>query len=239
MTVMPTNPMPGPTMVSRATPRPRRPLSLWSLLVWAYHDQLVGGAYGTSGMGGGIAYQSSTDGVAQMLKWAELNCWIDGGEWRGLSDRMHPDAKAVAEALWSLDSGTARLIAEHARRGEQPEPPTVAPCPFPTVVDSRAEEHFGRAVIGGQRVDYRIKVAERVVERIPRLDFRGRGRRVVVGYDLVPTDVPYCPLTWWPSAEMVAHEAAVCEAFAAGMRRLAEVMADVELRDHVVDGVGV
>lgn len=218
-----------------ASARPRRRLSLWDLLVWAYRDQLVGGVDGVEGLDDDAPMRGcSGDGIAVIERIAHVGCRIDGGAWRRLNDRMHVDAVAVAEALRRLEQPIARLLAECARQGEQPEPPAAAPCPFPTVVDSRTEERFGRAVIDGRRFEYRIKVAERVVDRTPRWEFRGRGRRVIVGYDLVPTDVLFCPLTWWPSAEMVAHQEAVRQAFDTGMEQLAAVMRGVALKDHVL-----
>lgn len=218
-----------------ASARPRRRLSLWDLLVWAYRDQLVGGPDGAEGLDDDAPMQGcSGDGIAVIGRIARVGCRIDGGEWRGLNGRMHVDAIAAAEAVRQLAMPIARLIAECARQGEQPEPPAAAPCPFPTVVDGRTEERFGRAVIDGRRFEYRIKVAERVVDRVPVWEHRGRGRRVIVGYDLVPTDVLFCPLTWWPSAEMVAHQEAVRQAFDAGMERLAEIMRGAALKDHVL-----
>ena len=251
--------MPPPSAVASAPfavePKPRRRLTAWELLVWAYRDQRIGGIYGTDQLDDHEPHACSTDGVAAMLRLAEVGCHIDGGEWRTLGDRFHPDARTVALAMAQYAGlegfAHARLIAEHATQGERPERPTVTPTPFPMAADRAGaapwakatepgqrglEEFYERGIAHGVAMDVRIRVAERVVTTVPRMEFRGRGRRVEVGQDIVSMPVGYCPLEWWPSLAMVEHGHAICDEFDAGLAQIRALLDEYGLIGHVVEG---
>lgn len=238
MTAMPA-PAAFAVMPPHATTRARRHVTVWQLLVWAYRDQRAGGTYGTAHLYDDEPHSCSTDGVAAMLRLGEVGCFVDGGEWKGLSDRMHPDARTVGWAISHI-AGThglevARLVAQHAAQGEMPERPTTAPAPFPMAADRQRDERWGRSMIHGVRFDYRILVAERVADRTPRMEFRGRGRKVCVGYDVVSAPVEYCPIEWWPSVAMVKHGHAICDAFEMGLDAVGKFLRSAELVGHVLE----
>ena len=244
--------------------RQRRHLDLWDLLVWAYRHQLVGGAYAGRGM---LLHDRepsncSTDGVAAMQRWAELDCWIDGGEWAGLTDRMHPDAQEVASAVHRLGERfgwqDASLIAYTARNDERPEPSTARPHPVkvpmtgpgsydpvsgkvrPKVTqpgDDLPAELIRDAWAGWHPVPTDAELV-RLKRRHPGSTIRRREKGFHYGRDAWEGWVwsAYCPVVYWPDLAFITATNATYARWHRAMVALLADLQGVSLRDHVVTG---
>ncbi|MBP2301555.1 hypothetical protein [Azospirillum picis] len=206
----------------------------WDMVVWAIRDQRsIGEAAGWDDE----PCARSTDGVADMLRFDELGCWVDGGQHKGLGRERHADVGPVIAALWTLPEADRLLVIEHARIGCPPERPTVQPQPMPSPADADARR--GQAVYPatGQQIVYRLEVAERVAVVTPIREFRGRGRREVVGHKAESVEVLYCPLDYWPSVGMWHHGHAIVERFETAMEVVAAELQRARLTSWEVVGV--
>lgn len=205
----------------------------WDMVVWAIRDQRsIGEAAGWDDE----PCAWSTDGVADMLRWRELGCWVDGGGAGGGRD-AHADVGPVIAALWTLAEADRLLVIEHARLGCPPDRPMVQPQPMPHLADR--DDRRGQAVYPptGDVVAYRLEVAERVAVVTPIREFRGRGRREVVGHKAESVEVLYCPLDYWPSRGMWDHGHAICDRFEAAMEVVAANLRLARLTSWEVVGV--
>lgn len=217
----------------------RRRVTLWELLVWTYRDQkahvVTGrGLYDLEAAADGEVIQGvSGDGCAVIERIGLVGGRIDGGPHAALNTRLHPDAEAVHDAVLSLAPLLVPLVIQYSCADEQPERSDVQPHPFPTRREKR-DEKWGRAVHEGESICYRIAVAERMAVEVPVYDFRGRGRRELVGHELQTVEVLYCPLDWWPSPALVDHANAIADAFDGAIKMLAVNLEGVALRGHVL-----
>ncbi|HYF88991.1 hypothetical protein [Azospirillum sp.] len=233
--------MPAPATFATRPPVPvtarTRSGSAWDMVVWAIRDQrVIGEAAGWDDE----PCAWSTDGVADMLRYAEIGCWVDGGQHKGLGRERHSDVGPVIAALWTLAEADRLLVIEHARLGCPPDRPVVQPTPFPEPPrpeDFEEANRHGKAVFAGERVTYRMVVAERVAEMVPVKEFRGRGRREVVGHKAESVEVLYCPLEYWPSIGLWEHGHAIADRFDAAMEAVAEQLKRASLTSWGVTGV--
>ncbi|KAA0572227.1 hypothetical protein FZ983_32165 [Azospirillum sp. B21] len=206
----------------------------WDMVVWAIrYWNCIGEAAGWSD----ASCSWSTDGVADMLRWKELGCWVDGGRHKSLTEESHPDLSPVTRALLTLPEDDRLLVIEHAKIGCPPGRPTVQPQPMPHLADS--DSRRGQAVYPptGDVIAYRLEVAERVAVVTPIREFRGRGRREVVGHKAESVEVLYCPLDYWPSIGMWDHGHAIADRFEAAMEAVAKQLSRASLTSWEVVGV--
>lgn len=230
--------MPHPsTFATAPATGPRRTGTLWDLVVWAIRDQrAIAEAAGWDDE----PCAWSTDGVADMLRYAEIGCWVDGGQHKGLGRERHADVGPVIAALWTLPEADRLLVIEHARIGCPPDRPVVQPTPFPEPPrpeDFEEANRHGKSTFAGERITYRIAAAERAAVVTPIREFRGRGRREVVGHKAESVEVLYCPLEYWPSIGLWEHGHAMCDRFDAAMEAVAEQLGRASLASWEVVGV--
>lgn len=230
--------MPAPTTFAARPPvtvtARTRSGTAWDMVVWAIrYWNCIGEAAGWSD----ASCSWSTDGVADMLRYAEIGCWVDGGQHKGLGRERHADVGPVISALWTLDEADRLLVIEHARIGCPPDRPVVQPQPMPHLAD--ADSRRGQAVYPptGDVIAYRLEVAERVAAVTPIREFRGRGRREVVGHKAESVEVLYCPLDYWPSIGMWDHGHAIADRFEAAMEVVAEQLSRASLTSWEVVGI--
>lgn len=235
-----------------AMPRPRRHVDLWDLLVWAYRDQLVGGARPdlVLRLGDSCPPRSSTDGVAAMLRWREIGAWVEGGEHKGIGDRVHPDAAAVADAVGEVGAhlgfGVAGLLARAAHAATRPEPCRETPRPVrvPMTGPGSYDPHSGTV---------RPKVAQPGDSAPGERDADGTvyqagwwpigpdaRREKGWRYEDTPAGprvwAPWCPVVYEPEMHFIAERNREHALWLRGMRRLLRLLCGVDLRDHVVTG---
>ncbi len=222
-----------------------RHLSVEEFVTWAYRDQLVDRLSGRTLPGmerageEGEARATSRDGIAALQRIAALGLRIPGGGCWGGSTDCHPDAEQLHDIV--LDIGRERwlaaaLILRFGQSGEPPPTTDQQPVPYPTEPDWE-RDRIGRAVIAGQTVCYRVAVAERVAERIPIIERRGRSRRVIVGYRWESRDIEYCPLDWQPSPQWIEAVNGEHRAWRAAMDLLLARLGGVPFRSHRIQGV--
>ena len=207
----------------------------WNMVVWAIRDQrAIGEAAGWDDE----PCARSTDGVADMLRYAEIGCWVDGGQHKGLGRERHADVGPVIAALWTLPEADRLLVIEHARVGWPPDRPVVQPTPLPTApepADYEEADRVGYADYAGGRIAYRKCVAERVAERV---QVRSRGRYGRVTPELrTAVEVLYCPVSYWPSVAMWEHGHAIADRFEAAMEAVAEQLGRARLTSWEVVAV--
>jgi hypothetical protein len=221
-------------------PSPVRHLSLEELLVWTYRDQATDRMSHRSLEGLEAAADGeerrgrSADGCAQMVAVGALGVRVDefGGCW-GASAEVHPDADLVHEAVLSLGLVDARLLIDHARRGDRPERCTATPRPVPTEADSRAERYYVATVEGGREIRVKLCTAERVAVWVKRPGLAHRYAAPV----LQTIDVEYSAISWEPDPHFVALVNAVHERWARALHRLDAALKGAAFKQHVVSGI--
>ncbi|MGO1079941.1 hypothetical protein [Inquilinus sp. CA228] len=236
----------------------KRHLDLFELCVWAYQVQRVDLVTGRglfeaeAVIDDAEPHRASGCGCAKIDDIARVGGRIDGGQWKGLNDRVHPDAVALADKV-GADRGGGAIVAFFARLGDAPEWPATLPAAWPEVADRGRDVQWGvielkrysnaegwrlREALHGDRVEYRILVAERLAEAYIEREWDGRRGRMVENRRTRTVEVPYCPLSWSPSIEWIMAEQGKYRRWHDAMSVLQRAMAGVALRDYVVTGFG-
>jgi hypothetical protein len=236
----------------------KRHLDLFDLCVWAYQVQRVDivtgrGLFDVERELDGDDYHGGASGCgcAKIEDIARVGGRIDGGQWKGLNDRVHPDAVAVANRVGAAGRDAGSIIAFHARLGDAPEWPSALPHAWPELADRGRDVQWGvidlkqyrsaaewraREMIPGDRAEYRILVAERLAEAYVEREWDGRRSRMVEHRRTRTVEVPYCPLNWSPSVEWIMAQQGTYRRWHQAMAGLLGAMADAVLRDHAVTG---
>lgn len=194
----------------------RRTLTLLDMLVWTYRDQK--------------AHRI----LREPADWFWYIVANDPALELDERPAVHRDAALVhanvmeLEAFALIDSGAN---AEIPRRCDEPARCVALP------VDRYADD-YGRAMIGGKLVDYKISIAERVSIVTPIFERRGRKRVVRVGDHVETVDVRYCPIAIEPSPEWRAAKNAEHAAWIANMAALAIRLRGVQFAAHVIRDLG-
>lgn len=189
----------------------RSPVTLWRLLQWTYGSQRAHRL---------LAYPR--DWLHYAIAVAEA------GEPDSPRAGVHPDAAALHAAVLALGQDDAAMLVLTACAGTPPEPCRAPPRPHPLAVDRAAadgEQRWCWSVIGGQRVDYAVRVAERV--SVPTRG--GRSRSVAVDY---------CPVIWDPDPVWCDTVDAMHRRWRNAMHRLMRATAALPLRRYRVIGMG-
>lgn len=237
-------------------PKPvKRYLDLFDLCVWAYQVQRVDivtgrGLFEAERELDGDDYHGGASGCgcAAVEDIARVGGRIDGGQWKGLNDRVHPDAVALADRVVLVHD---QIIASYARLGDAPEWPSTLPHAWPELADRERDVEWGwmdlkryrhaaewrmRESIKGDRAEYRIVIADRYAEPYVEREWDGRRGKMIEHWRTKTVDVPYCPLNWSPSVEWIMAEQGKYRRWHAAMSRLYRLMQGVGLRDHVLTG---
>lgn len=230
----------------------KRHLDLFDLCVWAYRDQMVdkvtgkGLFEGEAAASGVEPHETSGCGCAVIERIGAVGGRIDGGAWKSLTNRVHPDAVAVADRV------KHQAVAFFARQAEAPEWPASTPRAWPEVADRQRDAGWGRidltvyrhaeewralCGVSGRLVDYRILEAGRWAEEESYWEWSRRERRHVQRTRVKEVHpIPYCPINWSPSVEWIMAQQGTYRAWHDAMSDLQRALADVALRDHVVTG---
>jgi hypothetical protein len=200
-------------------------LSLWEILIWTYRDQM--------------AHRYLRKPVDWFLWAIETSAQLDDMP----RPMVHQDAAAIHASVMTLDQHSAELIVYFAAEALIPEAPVAIPRPYPTDVDRDRgrddNERWAWATIRGKRVDYMVRVADRVTEVEPILEKVGRKTYRVVGHDTVTRPVEYCPLTWQPDPAYVLAQATIHNEWLRAMRGLYAHAHEIRLTDRVIEGLGI
>lgn len=222
--------MDGGTMpISDRRPvREVRHLTLWSMCVWAYRDQRAH-----------VYLKRPMDWFLWTLANEEV---IEDGPRK----TVHGDAATLHALVLDMPQRDAELIAFHAARETQPEPPMVMPEPFPTTPDRSSTEplqrrtRWGQSEVHGKQEDYLIIITDEIVyEERPIWAHFGRKGVRQVGKRRVRVPVEYCPVTWLPDIAWVESEAAVHRDWFLAMNALYDRIDHSMFRDHAVVDFGI
>lgn len=216
-------------------PRPIRHVDLFECLVWVIRDQMAGYSLSmvanadTSGAGGG--WRDIVD----------LGTTIDVSPRVG-SDRLHPDAEAIADWL-SQHLDMLHVLWRPAREGVPPKAIVETPRPHFIKGDRRRDGHVARVKDGrtdqcvciklarnhdvGRDGFYRITTTKRVFGGP-----KGKSRLVTESKD-VP--VLYCPIRWTPDPDHVDESLRRYRRWRWAMQALLDDLPT--LRSHVVTGI--
>ncbi|TSD89081.1 hypothetical protein FFK22_008860 [Mycobacterium sp. KBS0706] len=227
----------------------KRHLDLFDLCVWAYQVQRVDIVTGRGlfeaerELDGDEPVPVSRHGRVEDIR--RLGCTVDGGQHKGLNDRVHPDAVALADRVKDP------IVAFHARLGDAPEWPSCLPRAWPEIAVRDRDVNWGwmdlktyrnaaewreRQAIEGNRVEYRQLVAERVSEEYFEQEWDERRRRMRDVPKARTVEVMYCPLNWAPSIEWIMWQQGAYRRWHEAMTSLQRALAGVALRDHVITG---
>jgi hypothetical protein len=212
--------------------RPLTAISLESLVVWAYRDQLVDKMTARSldsierqAEGRDLGYQPSPFGSGALVERAALlGTKVDGG---GRSWECHRDAELLHEVVCGMPPLPALLIARYGRTGAAPEWRTTDPAPFavPVAESSRSplrhkiELHWYR--IEGHRPKIRRGESAELVNIAPGI------------WDL---GCRACPIVYYPPLDYVKSMRDEYAAWHDAMQGLLQRLADAAFRDHRLTG---
>ena len=156
--------------------KPKERTSLVALLDWSFQRQKAHRIDDSEGFG--LRLGSPRDSCAKLEEIGSLmGCRIDGGQWKEIGQRVHPDAQEVVSTIGRLPEDIAALIWRHACSGTEP--------------DWGQDAAFHPVMRGNGK--HAVNTAEVVIG-----DRRGRRSIVTVSYcpvELVPDPV-YCREEW-------------------------------------------
>ncbi len=145
-------------------------------LDWAYRRQKAHVTDESEGFGLRIGSPRDSLDKLEAMK-GLLGCKIDGGQWKEIGHRVHPDAAAIVDAVGRLPDFCRHLVSMHAAAGTMPDWGEV--CRY----WPRLQPANGKPTV----IEYEVTVTSR----------RGRPTRVLV---------KYCPCSIFPDPEYCREE---------------------------------
>jgi hypothetical protein len=167
-------------------------VSLKEMLRWAYNRQQVDTLSGKLIEGDQQAFTIGEYGIGIAAAFSALGTRVDSaGSTRFAKNDVHPDAELLHDRVIELGPIDARLVVQFGHTGTFPEPMVSVARPRPLVLRT---DRQGKGRWHGEGCEFRLDVAEIVfVEKI-----------IYGCRELVPVEVEFCPIEWWPDPAYVA-----------------------------------
>lgn len=106
--------------MTATAPKPKERITLIALLDWAFQKQRAHRTDDSDGFG--LRLGSPRDSCVKLEEiGALMGCRIDGGQWKEIGHRVHPDASTVVEAVRRLPTAWSALVWQHACAGTVPD----------------------------------------------------------------------------------------------------------------------